>query len=98
VEPSHREPDDFTGPVGRNQPHSVWRRAGCGTWLSTAATEELPHTHTHAHGHTHTDTADLLYTERGHGGFPQEAGLEVAQDLLHTLDTQTTEHVTALYL
>ncbi len=32
-----------------------------------------------------THFTDLLYTNSGHGGFSGEAGLEVAQDFLHTL-------------
>ena len=99
MEPSHREPDAFTGPVGRNQRLSVWSPRATGhssapqpqggaTHTTTATQKQVgserdqQDTHTHT---PHTQGTDLLDTQRGHGGFPQEAGLEVAQDLLHTL-------------
>lgn len=52
--------------------------------------KRLPHTQTDCHTHTaaHYNITDLLYTHGSHGWFSGEAGLEIAQDFLHTL----TEH------
>lgn len=44
--PSHREPDAFTGPVGRNQSRSVWSRTCCSTLLSAGTIKTATHTHT----------------------------------------------------
>lgn len=89
--PSHREPDAFTGPVGRNQSRSVWSRTCCSTLLSAGTIKTATHTHTnksdksYIQWDTQTQVTDLLYTNSSHGWFSGEAGLQVAQDFLHTL-------------
>lgn len=79
MEPSHRETNIFTVPVGRNQSHSVWSHTGCSTLLSAGTIQ------TATRIRTHTKTTDLLYTNSSHGWFSGKAGLEVAQNFLHTL-------------
>lgn len=90
MEPSHREPDAFAGPVGRNQPHSAWSRTGGSTLLSagtikTATRNNVKIQTLQSETQIKTQITDLLYTNSSHGWFSGEAGLEVAQDFLYTL-------------
>ncbi len=50
----------------------------------------------HLQSETNTQITDLLYTNSSHGWFSGEAGLEVAQDFLHTLTENTVHHVILL--
>lgn len=82
MEPSHRETEDFTGPVGRNQPRSVW--SSTRSTLLSAGTKDC---HTKPTAIT-SHITDLLHAHSSHGWFSGETGLEVAQDFLHTLSKQ----------
>lgn len=87
MEPSHRETEDFTGPVGRNQPRSVW--SSTRSTLLSAGTKDC-HTKPTA---TTSHITDLLHAHGRHGRLSGETGLEVAQDFLHTLSKQAPCHV-----
>lgn len=43
MEPSHREPNNLTGPVGRNQTHSVWYQILQNTAQSCSNSELTTH-------------------------------------------------------
>lgn len=79
MDPSHREANIFTDPVGRNQPHSVWSHTGCSTLLSAGTTQTATLTD------INTKTTDLLDTNSSNGWFSGKAGLEVAQNFFNTL-------------
>lgn len=89
MEPSHRKPDAFTGPVGRNQHHSVWSQASCNTLLSAGTKTTATHCPTphlqKKHIKYNKNITDLLHTNCSHGWFSGEAGLQVAQNFLYTL-------------
>ena len=69
--------------TGGRHTHSTNREAGVRSGIRLRSTR-----------YTQRGT-DLLDAQGGHGGLPQEAGLEVAQDLLHTL-TRNMESITTL--